>query len=363
MKAKHIIIDCRMFGEKFTGIGVYNLMLVKELIKIDTLNHYTLLINQTHPFFKQLPANFKTKQVNCPVYSLSEQIKLVKILYKLKADLVHFTNFNQPLLYFKKQITTIHDLTLFFYKGKKHKNIFSRLMFYLVFLKSTICSTKIICVSKHTQTDLAKKFPNTKHKSQVIYLGFKQIQLKATRVKELIKDKFILYTGNWREHKNLPNLIRAFNILKNKYKIPHKLVLTGKPNPLYPETQKLIKQFKLQKSIFRAGLVESPKLTWLFQNASVYVQPSFYEGFGLPLLEALSQNTSVCASKTSCLPEIAQNCANYFDPNSPEEMAKTIKQNLDKKPNPNHTSKLLKQYSWERAADQTHKLYLSCLNK
>ena len=60
MKAKHIIIDCRMFGEKFTGIGVYNLMLVKELIKIDTLNQYTLLINQTHPFFKQLPTNFKT---------------------------------------------------------------------------------------------------------------------------------------------------------------------------------------------------------------------------------------------------------------------------------------------------------------
>ena len=363
MKSKHIVIDCRMFGQEFTGIGVYNLMLVQNLIQIDQINRYTLLINQPHDFFRSLPSNFQTLTVNCQIYSFKEQIKLTPVLYKLKADLVHFTNFNQPLLYFKKQVTTIHDLTLFFYKGKKHKNLFSRIMFYLVFLKSAIFSSKIICVSKHTKKDLDQKFKITKNKSHAIYLGFKQVHNKAKRLDALNKEKFILYTGNWREHKNLPNLIRAFQILKNKYKIPHKLVLTGKPNRLYPETQNLIKKLKLTQDVHLTGLVPNANLVWLFKHASVYVQPSFYEGFGLPILEALSHNTPVCSSNTSCMPEIAQDCANYFNPHKPQDIAKSILENLDTKIHPSKVQKLLTKYSWTKNANQTHKLYLSCLNK
>ncbi len=358
-----IAIDCRMFGNQYTGIGIYNQMLVEQLIQQDSQNQYILIVNKAHRFFTKLPSNFQTLQVNCPIYSLQEQIVLPFKLYKLKLDLVHFTNFNQPILYFKKSVSTIHDLTLFFYKGKKHHGLFSRIMFYLVFLKCALFSQKIICVSKHSQKDLNQKFPCTKGKSQTIYLGFSQSQGKAKPIAKLQNQNFLLYTGNWREHKNLPNLIRAFKILKTKYKIPHKLVLTGKPDQLYPESSNLIQKFQLQKDIVRVGLVSNQELVFLFQNAKLYVQPSFYEGFGLPILEALANQTSVCCSNTSCLPEIAQDCAHYFDPQQPEQMAQTIHLALKAKFPKEKAGKLLKKFSWQKNAQATLKIYKQCLNQ
>lgn len=342
-------IDCRMYGKNFTGIGTYNQMFITELSKLDKKNEYILFVNENHSELDKLPSNFKCILVESPIYSLKEQTKFLIELYKQNLDLMHFTNFNQPLLYFKKQISTIHDLTLFYSKGNKHNSIVSRIAFYITFFKSISFAKKILVVSKHTKKDLIKKFKFTQNKITLHYLGFKKTSSEVKKIDLLKENKFLLYAGNWREHKNIPNLIKAFNILKKDPSFKYKLVLTGKPNPLYPEVLDLIKDYKLEKEVILTGLISEKELNFLYKNASLYVQPSFYEGFGLPILEALSFKTQVAASNTSCIPEIGGDQIHYFNPKNPKNIAKTI---LFALKNPiKLEDKYLKKFNWQKTSE------------
>jgi len=354
-------IDCRMYGKNFTGIGTYNQMFISELSKLDKNNEYILFVNKQHSKLNNLPTNFKCVSVKSPIYSLKEQTKFLIELYKQKLDLVHFTNFNQPLLYLKKQITTIHDLTLFYSKGNKHNSLVSRLAFYTTFFKSVLFAKKIFVVSKHTKKDLIKKFRFTQNKIILHYLGFKKNSSELKKLENFKEDKFLLYAGNWREHKNIPNLIKAFKILKKDPSFKYKLVLTGKPNPLYPEVKNLIKKYKLQNDILLTGLIKENELNFLYKNASLYVQPSFYEGFGLPILEALSFQTQVAASNTSCIPEIGEDQIHYFKPQSPKSIAQTILKALK---NPIELKKnYLKKFKWKKTGEIILNTYKQCLNQ
>lgn len=359
-------IDCRMYSQKFTGIGRYINQLLLNLSQIDQTNQYILFLNKEDYNSLQLPAkNFTKVLVNAPHYSFREQTSFLIQLYKQKLDLVHFTNFNQPLLYLKKQITTIHDLTLHFYPGRKYKSPIYRFIYKFIMYMGIIKSNKVISISENTKKDLLHFYPHSKNKTEVIYNGIDKVFQKQTNPQETIKDEYILYTGNWREHKNLPNLIKAFHILKTKYNYPGKLILTGTPNPLYPEPVNLIQKYKLNKSIIKVGLVEQDQLNNLYQNATAYVFPSFYEGFGLPILESFISNTPVACSNTACLPEIAQDAAVYFDPKSPESIAETLNKLITNKDLQKTLIKKgqtrLKDFSFLKMAKQTHKLYLKIL--
>lgn len=353
-----------MYSQKFTGIGRYINQLLFNLSQIDQTNEYILFLNQEDYDSLQVPAkNFHKVLVNAPHYSFKEQTKFLTELYKQKLDLIHFTNFNQPLLYFKKQITTIHDLTLHFYPGRKYKSPIYRWVYKLIMYVGILKSKKIIAISNNTKKDLLKFYPHSKNKTTVIHNGIdKSFQRKPSNQK-LIQDEYILYTGNWREHKNLPNLIKALKILKTNYNFKGKLVLTGNPNPLYPEPINLIKKYNLQETVIQAGLVSQDQLNQLYQDAKVYVFPSLYEGFGLPILESFASNTPVACSNVACLPEIGQNAALYFNPNSPKSIAKTINKIIT---NPGLQQELvtkgqkrLKDFSFLKMAKKTHELYLN----
>ena len=119
---KHIVIDARLYGPKHTGIGRYTKNLLKALVTLPSFKKYkfTLIIykNLEEEVKKDLGNNFNYITTNIHHYSLKEQFLLPFILYKLNADLVHFTHFNKPILYFKKSVITIHDLIKHFFKGK-----------------------------------------------------------------------------------------------------------------------------------------------------------------------------------------------------------------------------------------------------
>ncbi len=362
-------IDCRMYSKKFTGIGRYINQLIFHLSKIDNTNQYYLFLNKDDFHELKSPSpNFHKILVNAPHYSFREQTTFLYHLYRQNLDLVHFTNFNHPLLYLKSQVTTIHDLTLNFYPGKKFQSPIYKLAYKLILWAATIKSKAIITISKNTQKDLQQFYPKSKNKTHIIYNGVDQTFLKNTQKSSLkLPSEYLLYTGNWRVHKNLINLVKGFKLLKEKHNYQGQLLLTGKPNPLYPETLNFIQSQKLQNDVQLLGLVEEEELPHLYKNATAYIFPSLYEGFGLPILEAYASKTPVCCSNTSCLPEIAGQGALFFNPNSPQDIAKTINTLLTspqlQKDLINKSQKQLKKFSFATMAQKTHNLYISSTHK
>mgnify|MGYP001619691554 CR=1 FL=1 len=366
-------IDCRMYSSKFTGIGRYVFELVRNLATIDTKNEYVLFFNEPEYTNFKLPNKRFTKiNASAKHYSLAEQTLFLRKLYQAKLDLMHFTHFNAPILYKKKSIVTIHDLTLSFFPGNKMRSPFHRAAYKLVLKSSTRNASKIICVSNYTARDLQKMLGLSGEKIHVIYEGvdedFKantsETALAQTKKKFNITKPYILYTGVWRSHKNLVSLIKAFEILKEKYQEEMQLVITGREDPLYPEVQRTAKESGYEEDIHFTGMVEEKDLINLYSAAHVYTLPSLYEGFGLSPLEAMKCGVPVVVAKTSCLPEICgEENALFFDPYDPSDIAEKlhtacVNNDVRKKLIANGTEHV-KKFSWETMAKETLEVYLA----
>lgn len=160
--------------------------------------------------------------------------------------------------------------------------------------------------------------------------------------------KYILYLGSSHKRKNIDGIIESFEILKEKYKIPHKLVLAG-----------LRQDGKWQDIIFMSYIDENKK--WeLLKNAEVFVFPSFYEGFGMPVLEAQKAGVPVVASNAGALPEILEDSALLVNPSNPEEIAEAIYKVLSNEQLRNELIKKgqenIKRFSWLNCAEETLKI-------
>lgn len=372
-------IDCRMYSSHFTGIGRYVFELVENLQKLDKENEYFIFFNQ--PEFNNFQAsnkNFHKILVGARHYSFAEQTKFLTILNDHNLDLMHFTHFNAPILYKKPSIVTIHDLTLHFYPGKKMTSFIRRMAYNLTIRAAVNRAKKVIAVSRCTAKDLQDILKTPLKKVKVIYEGvnddFREVKdqafVKHTLNRYRIHKPFLLYTGVWRDHKNLKGLLKAFSIIRQKHDV--QLVITGRKDNIYSDeifdTAKSLKLMDENQSaqeipqVIFPGLVSEDELIAIINAADVYVFPSFYEGFGLPPLEAMQCGTPVAASNCSCIPEVCGNNAVYFDPHSSEDMAKQItKLYTDRALHQRlKTSgkKHVEKYSWQRMARETHQLYL-----
>jgi glycosyltransferase involved in cell wall biosynthesis len=365
-------IDCRMYSTAFTGIGRYVFELTRNLFRMDSRNEYVLFFNEPEYSVFQPPIP-KVKKIlaNAPYYSIAEQTKFLHFLNREKLNLMHFTHFNAPIFYSRPSIITIHDLTLSLYPGKKKASLLHRIGYDITLKSGVSKAKKIIAVSKHTKKDLQNLLQTPQEKIEVIYegvnkdfriLSYDDDNIKDVKQKFGLDKPFILYTGVWRSHKNLPNLIKAFNILKNDYGYDSYLIITGKKDPLYaPDILNVANSLNITKDIIFTDLVNEDELVALYNAAEAYVFPSLYEGFGLSPLEAMQCGTPVVTSDASCIPEICQGNAIYFDPDNPEEMAEKIFEVLSR---PSLREELVKKglehvkkFSWERMAEKTLELY------
>ncbi|MCK5465991.1 glycosyltransferase family 4 protein [Candidatus Parcubacteria bacterium] len=369
-KKYKIGIDARMYGYAQTGIGNYIRHLLKYIFELDKENNYVIfLLPEEYDNFELPNERIRKIKVSAKWYGWKEQFLFPIELYKENLDLMHFTHFNSPVLYFKKSIVTIHDVTPYFFPGHKMKSVIRKIGFRTVFFSSVKKASKVIAVSKNTKIDIVKHFKIKKNKIDVIYEGadgqFKVINnnQKITEIKKKynITKPFIFYTGVWRNHKNLVGLVKAFGILKNKYKLNYQLVLGGKEDPYYPEVRKTWEKLKLEKEIIRTGFIKQEELSLFYNAAEIFVIPSFYEGFGLIGLEAMSCGTPVVSSDKTSLPEVLGDAAIYFNPNNPEEMAEKMKLVLTDKKLYNELRekgfKQVEKYSWERMGGETIEIY------
>ncbi len=364
----HIVIDARI---RRSSTGRYTDRLLEHLQVVDTANHYTVLL-QPDDDWQPKAANFAVEA--CPYKQFSfnplEQIKFTRQLYRLRADLVHFTMTQQPIFYFGNIVTTTHDLTMlrFVRAGAKPLPVFwlKRAGYKFLFWWAHKKSDKIIVPTKYVERDLHELQHFTTLKTAVTYEASEPpIAGKAEQPKRVEKP-FILYVGSAFPHKNLEKLVDAFTILHKDNPKLH-LVLAGKKEFYYEQLQKYSHPSPAHSNIIFTGFVKDEELKWLYQNAKAYVFPSLSEGFGLPGLEAMAHNCPVVSSSATCLPEVYQGAAVYFDPNSPQDIADKINLVLTHPTLANELKaagqEVLKQYSWHKMAEETLTVYQEVLGQ
>lgn len=373
-------IDCRMLGPGF-GLARYVEQLVKHLLEIDSDNEYVLFVRANTP----LPPSrgeFKVVVADIPWYSWAEQTKFKKIIDKEKVDLMHFPHWNVPLFYNKPFVVTIHDLIMYHFPRAEATTL-GPLKFWLkdrahrLLVKHAVKKSKhILVTSEFTKQDIHQTLSVPMEKMIVTYQAPFDMNHKSRIMNhELINEKFginkpyVLYVGAAYPHKNLKNLIKAWQIFVDKHDNEYQLVLVGKDSYFY---DRLVNDPSLTLPLLRGGeviytgFVPDDELVELYQQASLYVFPSLYEGFGLPPLEAQKYNVPVVSSSASCLPEVLVDSALYFDPENGEQMADImwtgLTDNNVRFELQNNARENLKRFSWQKLAEQTLGVYKSLLS-
>ncbi|MBI5412092.1 glycosyltransferase family 4 protein [Candidatus Peregrinibacteria bacterium] len=333
-------IDARMYAGDFTGIGRYTYELIRHLPTLKDSNEYVVFLRaREYEHFQPASPRITKVLADYRHYSFGEQIGFLRVLNRANLDLMHFTHFNAPIFYRRPYVVTIHDLTLSFFPGKKMTRLFHRLAYQFALRNVVFHARAIIAVSKNTQKDLERLVHVPASKIQVIYHGidpsFGQVtpsSINDVKQRYGLLTPYFLYTGVWRDHKNVVGMIKAFDLfLKNSPEgaetFPGLLVMTGKEDPFYPEVKQTIQTLGLENRVRLVGLVPEEDLKALYQGAFAYISPSFYEGFGFSPLEAMQSGIPVLASATSSIPEVcgADN-ALYFDPHDVPAIAQRMKE-------------------------------------
>lgn len=356
----NIGIDARMYGPKQTGIGNYTKYLIEYLAKIDRENtYYVFLMRESFSSVKCQVSSFKKVLADFPWYSLAEQTLFLRTLLKYPLDVMHFPHFNAPLCYHKQFVVTIHDLTPKYFPGEKVGNSWLRRKAYEAVLSHAIKKSRAIITPSNTvKQDILKHFSVNPQKINVIYEGVPTITRKPANPQTVCNKKYILYVGVWRSHKNLKGLLEAFALLKRQG-LPHKLLIVGEPDIYYNDISAHWKQLGLEGEIIATGFLQDDELVNCYERASLLVLPSFQEGFGLTPLQALSLGVQVAVSDIPVLREILGECAWYFNPHDPKDMARVIKKILEARIDNERIQILLNSYNWTTMAKKTLRLYQS----
>lgn len=226
---------------------------------------------------------------------------------------------------------------------------------------------KILTISKSSRNDIIEKYGAKASKVEVTYLGIKPISsitphiyaMQELTQKYKIPQKYVLFVGTLQPRKNVSRLVEAFAKLSDDKKIPEDvgLVLVGKKGWLYEEIMSAPEKFGISKKVHFLDFVTDEDLALLYQHAEVFVLPSLYEGFGLPVLEAMKYNCPVITSNVSSLPEVGGTAALYVDPENVDDIAEKIAQVVnDEKLQKSMVEKgkeQIKKFSWEKSAKET----------
>lgn len=369
-------IDLRFLSNNFTGIGRYIFNLTKQIIRIDKDNKYYLIINNklSEKILNLLKAsNSDVIFTNISPVSVAQHFKINKLLSSLNLALYHYPQFDLPFFINSniKVIVTLHDFTHFetrdyFAKVRQAKKLIA---FYLTY-HAIKRAEKIICVSENTKVLLLRYFPKiNKNNIDVIYHGADSFYLEHSSSApdifqkfEIKKDKYILYVGVRRPHKNLSFLISAFSYIKQKLN-DYKLVIAGNNKPYSSKEIELVNKLSLENDVIFTGFVEDLILKNLYKHAACLVSPSISEGFNIPILEAMVNHIPVLVSNLNVHKEIAGHAAIYFDPTDLNDLVLKLSNLLTDfkiKSELNKKAKLqVRKFSWETSANKMIKIYNS----
>ena len=362
----HIVFDARIHLNHITGISRYIIHLLKELLQINSGNTYTILINGNLKEDDDLILLVKSfhqarlEIVPLPHFGPTNYLQMPAIIKKLNPDIYHYPHLDAPIIPGIRTVATIHDTN--FKKGiKKYNDRFGiKTSYFKWAIHNTVKKADhLIFVSEAVRNEiLIGKDENFKAKASVIYNGiesdFGKIsteELQLVKLKFQLPEKYFLYVGQLREHKNIERVIEAYNQLNQN---DYQLILVGYN---YPKNKININFLGVRY----LGMVTEIELKAIYKLSSCFVFPSLIEGFGLPLLEAMSCNTPVITSNQGATKEIAGEAAilvNPFNSNDIHDaMLRIISDKVLQLELQEKGLKRLDLFRWETAAGKTLDVY------
>lgn len=347
-----LFINGRFLTQKITGVQRYGIEITKRLKHLIPCT----VLTPPNIIHQSLAKDLNAKIVGRFSSHLWEQVELPLFLKSEGSPLLFNFNGLGPILYSNK-IITIHDIS-FIVNPKWFSWSYST--FYKLFtsLSAQYCR-KLITVSEFSKNEIIKHLKLSSKNIEIIYNAVDWSKTKRS-AESLIDGDYILTVSSLDPRKNLHTLISAFRLL-NKENI--KLVIVGSANRIFNTSD----GDRNEKDVVYFGHAKDDELYNLYKHAKAFVFPSYYEGFGIPPLEAMSLGIPVIASNSSSLPEICGNAAKYFEPNSAEELAKLLNLVLEdasiREELINNGYENIKRFSWEKSANRLAVVIRSYIRK
>lgn len=382
-----ILFEPQMFNlQTYGGITRYYFELLKNFHKDEDIEFILPLVFTRNYYLKNAPfvkcrnllkpiimkgENQFSKYISKRAWKVSKrifefqqhlnQIKLQKSIETRHFDICHLTYYNPEILKHmqnKPLVITVHDMIYELFPEYFRDDPFP------AFKKELIkIATKIIAISDNTKRDLIKIYNVSDDKIEVIYHGCSlSIQNHDVRKNINLPQKYILFVGERKNYKNFTFFMKSISPLLKIHK-NMEVICTGSKGFNVNEIE-LINSLNLSKRVSHYS-VSDDLLLELYKKAAMFVLPSLYEGFGIPILEAFSAGCPVACSNTSSLPEVAGEAAVFFDPRNQESIYNAVDQLIsdealrDKLINKGY--KRLRNFSWQKTAKRTKNLYMSLL--
>ncbi len=296
---------------------------------------------------------------------LMEQLNRFPARNRMKAsdyNLFHPTYYHPYFLKYignKPFVLTIHDMIHELYpEAIKYRAIDSTAQHKKLLAQK---AAKIIAISKHTKNDILRFYNLPEKKIEVIYHGNSLLKSPPDYLPKVnLPAKYLLYVGKRGGYKNFNRMLRAIAPLLVEHPDLHLICAGG--GPFSTSEKQFMSSLKVAQKCVKFP-VDDALLSYLYEHAEVFIYPSIYEGFGIPILEAFDNGCPVAVSRTSCFPEIAETGAVYFNPFSEQDMRETVKLLIGdseiKNTLKNEGSRLIQKFSWKQTAEQTKALYES----
>jgi len=366
-------IDGRYVQDHFPGIGRYTYNLIKGLLKVSPegdfiVFHNPQLLNTRYDLDElgRYP-NVQLVPVDVPTFSLKEQYRLPLLAKRFALELLHSPYYIKPYRLPCPSVVTFYDVIPLLYP-QYLPSWWARPLFKLTARLALASAAGVIAVSQSARDDLLSFFSLPKRKVWATPLAvdrrFKQLReelIADLRQRYQLPPKYILHVGINKPHKNLLHLLEVFGGLNTEAK----LVLAGREDARYPEARQTAERLGLGKRVLFLGDVADDDLPPLYNGAALFVFPSLYEGFGLPVLEAMACGTPVVCSNTSSLPEIVGDAAIMLDPLDREAWVATMTEVLERealrKDMREEGLQRAKMFSWEETARKTWGVYRDVL--
>jgi glycosyltransferase involved in cell wall biosynthesis len=373
----NLTIDARMIGA--SGVGRYLRSLLPYLCRHQDFSVTLLGKKDELARYGICSGSSRVMECSSRIYTLSEQFELARNVPG-KCDLFWSPHYNVPLLptRAKKRLVTIHDVfhLAFFHTLSLKQKVYARLMFDA----SVRLSNKIITDSQFSKSEIVRYTGADASRIRVVLCGIDKKTFKVIETMDKLKhlkscynlpDRFILFVGNLKPHKNLANLLKAFDILVRQKAVDCGLVIAGKKEGFISEDNELRTILEnnadLRKRVVLTGYIEDRDVPLIYNLASVSVLPSLYEGFGLPPLESMACGCPAVVSDIPSIREVCGDAAYYVDPYDVENIADGLCRTLnDENLRTDLLSKgaeRIKLFSWESSAAELIRIFTEVMDE
>lgn len=357
--------DISQTCESKSGTGFWADQLVKALSRVDKENEYTLF-----PWFydyrpQTLEQATKIDQRNFQEKVIKKFSDEESVMQKL--DIVHSNNFRFPKDISAKKVVTLYDVCFMDYP--EYTTEANRLFCYKGTLDSMLFADKIIAISEYTKQRLLHFFPFVdENKVEVVYCGNRDTLLKEKDDVKLIEkfglkgEEYFLSVGTIEPRKNYGTLLKAYKVYKEKTKCAKKLCIAGGYGWMQENFKNDILELGLADDVIVTGYVSDTELSNLYRHCFAFVYPTWYEGFGLPVLEAMNFGRPVIASNVTSIPEITGDTAILVEPKDYEEISNSFLRIEESRDVYQKLStmgiKKAKQFTWTKTAESIKRIYM-----